>query len=139
MECDRIFVYGTLRNAVRPDVHARYLGTKARYLGTGDTAGDLWRVTWYPAMTFGGGRVKGEVYQIGDPRVWSELDEYEACDLERPETSEYTRKVVNVRLDDAREISAWCYFYLGKTGGLVRIASGDFAGSDTNERDDGRE
>ena len=51
MDCDHIFVYGTLRKTIRPDVHARYLGGRSEFVGLGTIEGELWRVTWYPAMT----------------------------------------------------------------------------------------
>lgn len=136
MDCDHIFVYGTLRKTIRPDVHARYLGGRSEFVGLGTIEGELWRVTWYPAMTRGAGRVKGEVYRITDSGVWHGLDEFEACDLARPETSEYTREVVRVRLEDARDISAWSYFFLGDTRRLARISGGDFAECDPGERND---
>lgn len=124
---DSIFVYGTLRKDVLSHIHARYLGDRAEYIGPATAAGDLWRVTWYPALTRGSGRVRGEVYRLLDPAAWTGLDEFEACDLANPESSEYTREIVPVRLDDGREIPAWCYFYLGETASLTRIDSGDFA------------
>lgn len=127
MESDFIFVYGTLRRSVRPDVHERYLGERAEFVGEATAAGELWRVTWYPAMTRGDGWVKGEVFRLIDLAAWAGLDEFEACDMERPAESEYTREVVPVRMQDGTELAAWCYFYLGETKGLVRIETGDFA------------
>lgn len=136
---DHIFVYGTLRKAIRPDVHARYLGDRAEYVGSGTVAGDLWRVSWYPAMTKGDGRVFGEVYRLLESGAWVGLDEFEACDLARPGTSEYTREVVSVGLEGGAHISAWCYFYLGETSSLTRIVTGDFADCDSQDEHDGRE
>jgi gamma-glutamylcyclotransferase (GGCT)/AIG2-like uncharacterized protein YtfP len=136
---DHIFVYGTLRKAIRPDVHARYLGDQAEYVGSGTVAGELWRVSWYPAMTTGDGRVFGEVYRLRDAGAWVGLDEFEACDLGRPGTSEYTREIVPVDLVGGGNVSAWCYFYLGETGSLTRIETGDFADSDCRDEHDGRE
>jgi len=130
MECDRIFVYGTLRRAARPDVHERFLGARAEFLGRGTVSGRLWRVSWYPALTRGAAdeRVMGEVYRLSEPATMiAELDTFEVCDLQNPAQSEYTRKVVTVAMDDGSEITAWCYFFLGPTEGLSRIKMGDFA------------
>lgn len=133
---DFLFVYGTLRKSVRPDVHARYLGERADFVANGTATGELWRVTWYPAMTRGEGRVRGEVYRLRDAAAWKGLDEFEACDLSRPERSEYTREVVPVVLDDGQEVLAWCYFYLGETDSLSKIETGDFADCECQETDE---
>jgi len=78
-------------------------------------------------MTRGSGRVRGELYRLLDPAAWVGLDEFEACDLARPEVSEYTREIIPVRLEDGTDLEAWCYFYLGETAPLTKIESGDFA------------
>jgi len=131
MECDRIFVYGTLRRAARPDIHRQFLGEKAEFVGAGRVAGRLWRVDWYPALTEAeaeGEEVRGELYRLKDPVAsLAELDRFEVCDLARPEVSEYTRRVVPVQMHDGSQQIAWCYFYLGSVAGLKRIESGDFA------------
>lgn len=132
MECDRIFVYGTLRKGVRPDIHQRYLGDQAEFLGDGTVAGRLWRVDWYPALTEGlaaDERVLGEVYRLLQPtESIAELDRFEVCDLKRPEASEYTRRIVAITLGNGSETTAWCYYFLGAVDGLQRLKSGDFAG-----------
>ena len=110
MECDRIFVYGTLRKASRPDIHNRFLGTRAELLGRGTARGRLWRVSWYPALTqsAAGERVVGEVYRLSDPSsMIAELDTFEVCDLNNPSESEYTREIVTVVLEDGIELAAW--------------------------------
>ncbi len=132
MECDRVFVYGTLRRGARADIHARYLGERAEFVGKGTVAGRLWRVSWYPALTAASvatDRVVGEVYRLREPvRMLAELDRFEVCDLSRPEESEYTRRIAEVGFVDGRGVSAWCYYYLGSIDGMKRIAAGDFAG-----------
>jgi len=133
---NHLFAYGTLRKSVRPDVHARYLGERAEFVGEGTADGDLWLVSWYPAMTHGEGKVRGEVYRLRDDDVWSGLDEFEACDLARPESAEYTRETVRVRLDSGEETAAWCYFFLGETAGLQRIDTGDFADCDRQDENE---
>lgn len=134
-----LFVYGTLRKSVRPDVHARYLGEQAEFVAHGTATGDLWRVTWYPAMTRGSGRVRGEVYRLRNTAAWIGLDEFEACDLMRPDTSEYTREVIPVCLEGGEKVMAWCYFYLGETRGLQRIDTGDFADCDRRDEHERRQ
>jgi gamma-glutamylcyclotransferase (GGCT)/AIG2-like uncharacterized protein YtfP len=132
MESDLVFVYGTLRSVARADIHDRYLGRRADFIGNGTVAGKLWRVSWYPALTLGTSpedRVVGEVYRLRRPaEMLAELDRFEVCDLSRPEESEYTREIVEVRRADEEPVSAWCYRYLGSVAGLIRIISGDFAG-----------
>lgn len=132
MDCDLIFVYGTLRRAARDDIHSRYLGERAEAIGKGTVCGKLWRVSWYPALTHGDAdtdRVTGEVYRLSDPDgMITELDRFEVCDLARPEESEYTREIVDMRLAAGGTLRAWCYFFLGPVAGLERIESGDFTG-----------
>ena len=132
MQCDRIFVYGTLRREARRDVHEQFLGSRAEFLGKGAVQGRLWRVSWYPALTQGAERerVVGEVYRLSDPpTMLAELDRFEVCDLHDPAASEYTRKIVPVEMHDveAKELTAWCYFFLGSTAGLTHLKTGDFA------------
>jgi len=131
MDCDLIFVYGTLRASVRSDIHGQFLGDRAEFIGEGSVVGRLWKVSWYPAMTRAespGERVKGEVYRLmARDQMMAELDEFEVCDLENPAESEYTRELVEVNLENGSVIGAWCYLFLGKTGLLMHIPDGDFS------------
>lgn len=131
MDCDLIFVYGTLRSSVRSDIHGRFLGDRAEYVGSGWIVGRLWKVSWYPAMTRGDSReerVIGDVYRLTErDQMLAELDDFEVCDLENPAESEYTRELVEVTLDVGSVITAWAYLFLGKTGNLTRIPGGDFS------------
>lgn len=129
-QCANVFVYGTLRKAARPDIHARFLGGQSKWLGEGAVAGRLFLVSWFPALVRADkadDQVLGEVFRLTDfEKTILPLDEFEGCDLEKPQTSEYTRGIVPVRMRDGSTMPAWCYFYLRSVDGLERIASGDF-------------
>lgn len=131
MDSDLVFVYGTLRRSVRPDIHERFLGARAKLLGSGTVQGRLWKVSWYPALTRSSSqedRVIGELFQLGDKaRMLAELDDFEVCDLTNPAKSEYTRELLEVTLEDGSKVQAWGYLYLGSTDDLERIESGDFS------------
>lgn len=123
-----LFVYGTLRRAVRPDIHFRYLGADALSLGSGRVRGRLYLVSWYPALVRSDSPedwVRGEVYQIA-PARWPQLDEFEDCRPDSPGESLYAREPGEVRLESGEQIEAWAYFYLRPVTNLPRITSGDF-------------
>lgn len=131
MKSDLVFVYGTLRRSVRPDIHERFLGEQAEFVGRGTVPGRLWRVSWYPALTRAEqavDRVVGEVFRLRDAlQMLSELDDFEVCDLSNPAKSEYTRELLEVALEDDSTVQAWCYIYLGEPDDLEWIRSGDFS------------
>lgn len=121
MDSRHLFVYGTLRPGATAPQAARLAG-EARCLGIGESPGRLLRIARYPGLVAGGGRVRGEVYELLSPRRTLEwLDRYEGPD--------FRREVVTVRLEEVGELQAWAYLYRGPRRGCPEIPGGDFLGS----------
>ncbi|MFB8786923.1 gamma-glutamylcyclotransferase family protein, partial [Pasteurella multocida] len=73
-----LFVYGTLMSHTRT-AKALRLGRAAELIGPATLRGLLYRISWYPGLVEGDGRVHGEVHRLKDPAaslVW--LDAYES-------------------------------------------------------------
>lgn len=80
MRGELIFVYGTLRRAIKGDM-ARLLSRQADYVAQGTYQGQLFRVAAYPGVVPSDDPeevVTGDVYALRSPkRVLPELDQYE--------------------------------------------------------------
>jgi gamma-glutamylcyclotransferase (GGCT)/AIG2-like uncharacterized protein YtfP len=124
-EC--VFFYGTLMNGfewrLRADVDHRL-----EPLGRGWIEAALFDLGPFPAaVPAAGSRVWGETCRMRDPAsVLAVLDEIEEFDASDPETSLFTRRVVDVTLDAGVTRSAWVYFYNAPIEGAVPIDSGDY-------------
>jgi len=114
MNGELVFVYGTLRRGASN----HYRIQSAEFVTAGSVCGQLFRVTWYPALLSGGpDLVKGELYRVSSSSL-SELDEFEGC--------EYRRIKTEVLLEDGTSEQAWVWEWLGNTNKLVRVLSGDW-------------
>ena len=127
----RLFVYGTLREAVG---HAMYrvLARAAHRLGFATVPGALVDLGSYPGLVVTGsdiGRVKGEVYAL-DPAAAEAtlalLDSYEGCAPSDPTPHEYRRLQLRVTFEDGSEGDAWTYVLNRPHSGLPRIPDGDY-------------
>jgi gamma-glutamylcyclotransferase (GGCT)/AIG2-like uncharacterized protein YtfP len=83
-----------------------WLATRATWRGVGVVPGLLHRVSYYPALTPGGGWVRGDVYELPEPpeSLLVVLDAFEEC-RGQPE-DEYRRGDVSVTLDDGHRLTA---------------------------------
>jgi gamma-glutamylcyclotransferase (GGCT)/AIG2-like uncharacterized protein YtfP len=131
MTDDHLFVYGTLRQESKSEMHH----ILARYAEVVDKAvcrGRLYIVNEYPGLVTSDDPndvVHGEVYKLRCPDVvLSTLDAYEECGPNFPEPTEYVRRKENVRLKSGRVITAWVYIFNRTTDELKRIESGEFYG-----------
>lgn len=114
-----LFVYGTLRPFVAIEM-AKWLRGAAQYLGPATTSGRLYDLGAYPGMRAARGRrerVVGDVYRVGNPRVFRVLDRYE---------TEFVRERCVVKLERGSRRRAWVYRYRHGVAGTTRIASGDY-------------
>lgn len=121
----RLFVYGHLR---RGQVGYERLGLAqhVQWLGEAQVHGRLYDLGDYPGLVLEGeGRVQGELLAFNDPVLWASLDEYEDCDPENPDASEYRR--VEIELLGAGR--AWTYVYNRPVGDLALIAGGRWIGA----------
>ena len=110
---------------------ARLLRQNARLLGRAYTTGHLYSLGWYPGATHNpatGHRVWGEVYEIINDLILSELDQYEGIQ-HRPH-DDYARREVPVWLVGSglvpTQVRCQMYVYCQDTTGLSLIESGDF-------------
>ncbi len=135
MRGELIFVYGTLRRAVKGDM-ARLLSRHADHVAQGRYQGRLYQVAGYPGVVPSDDpeeAVTGDVYALRSPkRVLPTLDQYEGCGPGFPKPTEYVRRRQDVLLENGTVCRAWVYLYNRSTDRLRKIASGDFlAPSDT--------
>ena len=113
---DLLFTYGTLMRGFR--LH-HLLARGAEYVGPGLVTGRMIDFGSYPgAVADRGGTLRGEVYRVTEPALWSRLDSAEG--------PQYHRREVAVRSEDGREMAAWIYWYIGPLDRGVPIPGGDY-------------
>lgn len=124
---DFLFVYGTLRRGAG---HAmgEWLGERADWQGEAwCEAARLYRVSWYPALQPGRAdeRVRGDLFRLREAAaIWPALDAFEG--VAGKADDEYERRPRPVRLDDGRQVEAWCYWYRREVTGLLHLPAGDW-------------
>ncbi|MBI1354620.1 MAG: gamma-glutamylcyclotransferase [Acidobacteria bacterium] len=104
----------------------RRLGIQAqlRLLGPCLLHGRLYDLGRYPALRLGEGRVRGELYELLDPRLLAFLDRFEDYDPAQPSRSQYRRERVRL-IEPARW--AWVYVYNQSFAGRPWVRSGSWA------------
>jgi pyruvate carboxylase len=116
-----LFVYGTLRRAVRHPLH-RLMKQQATLIDSGTFRGKLFDLGRYPGTVpsrLSTDRVKGEVYWLNTSGTALEiLDQYEG--------TRFRRKRAAIALDNGREVTAWIYLYPGSVKHRKLIPSGDY-------------
>jgi len=123
-----VFFYGTLMTPFNRPGRQR-VNPKLAYTGRGSIHAALFDLGIYPAAVPADddSRVWGETYEMLDQAVvLSTLDEIEGYRPAEPERSLYLRTLVDVTLDDGRQLPAWAYFYNAPLGRAQRIDSGDY-------------
>ncbi|OFW16320.1 MAG: hypothetical protein A3F70_11500 [Acidobacteria bacterium RIFCSPLOWO2_12_FULL_67_14] len=124
---DLVFFYGTLMRPFNWTARLR-VDEHLMYVGRGSIAGALFDLGIYPAaVPASDAQVWGELFRMAHPAiVLPQLDEFEGCRSEEPESSLYTRALTPVLLEDGRTVDAWAYFYNAPLGRAERIHSGDY-------------
>lgn len=113
---DLLFTYGTLMRGFR--LH-HLLDGRALLVGPGQVTGRIIDLGSYPgAVADRDGALRGEVYRVTEPALWSRLDSVEG--------PQYHRREVAVRTEDGREMAAWIYWYIGPLDRGVPIPGGDY-------------
>jgi gamma-glutamylcyclotransferase (GGCT)/AIG2-like uncharacterized protein YtfP len=121
---DLLAVYGELLSA--PDLRqGPQLESHCRLVGSCWIPGVLLDLGKYPGLVFGEGQVLGELWEIGDPTLFEELDEFEGYDPDREDDSQYVRRRMEL-IEPAG--TAWVYAYSGSGEGHQRVESGDWRG-----------
>ena len=129
VECDQLFVYGTLRRGFRLHYHLIRIG--ASYRADGRVAGELFDLGNYPGarpIIQGGAWVLGELFHLQCPlpdlKVLDQVEEFVPTDREG---SEFIRAVTEVIQADGQRQSAWIYWLSKRVEAKQRIDSGDYA------------
>ena len=129
MTSDRLFVYGTLMRGFDHPM-ARLLSANADFMGEAKCRGRLYLVKHYPGLVLSDDPadiVFGELYRLRErDAMLREFDIYEACGEGFAPPTEYSRKMLQVTLDNGAVSEVWTYLYNWPVTQLPRIASGRF-------------
>lgn len=120
-----LFVYGLLLRGM--ESHGRLDPLLCRFEGEATVSGKLYDLGPYPALRIDEpGTVHGELYEITDPAIICELDEYEGYHG-RDDTCRYIRREVPVQCE-GKTVQAWVYAYNPRRTltGAVAVESGEF-------------
>lgn len=117
-----LFVYGSLRRG-SGQAMSLWLAQRAVWEGMACVQGDLYRVSWYPALVAGCGQVRGDVYRV-PIALLDELDAYEAIQ-QRPD-DEYRRDTAQVKMAAGGYCKAYVYWYRLPVHGLEKVPDGDW-------------
>jgi len=125
---DLIFVYGTLLQGIQSNV-AQYFHTNASFIGEGLMEGELYDLGMYPGAVYtseSDSKVYGHIFQLKNPTtVLQVLDQYEGCPPDRPQPTEYIRKLVPIFLKNEKK-ECWVYVYNLPTDKKEKITSGNY-------------
>jgi gamma-glutamylcyclotransferase (GGCT)/AIG2-like uncharacterized protein YtfP len=123
-----VFVYGTLREAVRGPVQ-KAVTEGWELVGHGTVAAELYDLGAYPGAVpsaAGGPRVWGELYGVPDAEeALPRLDHHEGCGPGHAPPHEFARALVDVTLESGETVEAWVYWYRWEPAGRL-IGSGDY-------------
>ncbi|KAA0990838.1 gamma-glutamylcyclotransferase family protein [Dyadobacter aurulentus] len=127
-ELTRLFTYGTLKRGF-DNPFAQKLHANASYVGKGFFHGKLYKIDWYPGAVYepgSAGKVYGDIFQIQDPELLRELDEYEEV-LEDEAASLYIRREIPIFIENESTMPCWTYLFNQPVQDLGLIESGIFA------------
>lgn len=123
MEDLPLAVYGSLRPPYSTMANLG-ISDRVEHLGPCYVEGRLVDFGDYPALIEGGGRVRADLFAVGDDAL-AVLDRFESYYPEAAGRSMYLRKRIRL-LDPDRE--AWVYVYQGDPGSRPLVESGDWVG-----------
>ncbi|CAG5071610.1 hypothetical protein DYBT9623_03605 [Dyadobacter sp. CECT 9623] len=122
-----LFTYGTLKKGF-DNPFAEKLAAVSNYVGEGYFHGKLYKIDWYPGAVYepqSAEKVYGEIFEILDPGILQELDEYEDV-LEDQAASLYIRREIPIFTENELPVSCWTYLYNQPVHDLQLIQSGIF-------------
>jgi len=119
-EC--IALYGSLRESDLSKGKPS-LEQKLSPIGPCSIPGYLYDLGKYPGLVKGPGIVTGELYEIVDPTILNELDEYEGFNRTNPNESLFVRRGVQLTKP---VVDCWIYYYSGEIRPERRIQNGDW-------------
>jgi len=118
----RLAVYGLLLDDAGPPDAPR-LRDGGRLVGPATIPGVLVDLGAYPGLVEGPGTVRGELWELLDPRLLAVADRYEGYDPRRPDAGPYVRREIGLVRP---AVDAWAYLYVGPRDGLQRVPGGDW-------------
>lgn len=119
-----LFVYGTLR-AGSGHAMQQHLAARAQWLQAAWVQGRLFRVSYYPGLVPGAGRVRGDLYRLPEATaLLAELDAFE--DIRGEAADEYRRQLTAVQTEKGEWLQAWVYWYQRPVEGLLEVRGGDW-------------
>ncbi len=125
---DYLFVYGTLLSAIGHPV-GNFLRSNTTFVGIGVTQGQLYDLGEYPGLIVNiniKNQVSGEIYQLENHTVLSQIDQYEGISQYTNSNDEYSRQKVLVKMEKQTDIMAWTYIYVRSLTDKAKIISGDY-------------
>jgi gamma-glutamylcyclotransferase (GGCT)/AIG2-like uncharacterized protein YtfP len=125
--CDKLFVYGTLRNNFENE-YAKFLQKHSKYWGNGYFFGQLFDVGDYPGAVYDAlctEKVFGDIFLLKNKEVLHMLDAYEGVGESNPQPQEYKREMIAI-FSEGQAISCWTYLYNHPLQTLKKISSGDY-------------
>ncbi|MDX1580917.1 MAG: gamma-glutamylcyclotransferase family protein, partial [Alphaproteobacteria bacterium] len=93
MRISRIFLYGLVRYR-QPAFEELRLGEGLKFLSAATAPGMIFDLGDYPGFVAGAGEVKGDLFEITNPRILERLDAFEDYDPNRPGRSLYIRRPI---------------------------------------------
>ncbi|MFN3383370.1 MAG: gamma-glutamylcyclotransferase [Archaeoglobaceae archaeon] len=119
---NKIFAYGTLERLLL----SNSIATSVRYVGRGRIQAKLYDLGEYPgAVEHSESYVCGRVYEVENiEEILPQLDEYEEFYPDKPASSLFIRKVLNVFMDNGEAVRAFVYLYNGNVEGKKVIPTG---------------
>ena len=97
-----------------------WLAQHAHYIGAAKLKGQLYQVSYYPALVKGDDWIVGDVYAC-PAETWPHLDAFEEAEGLDPE---YDRHLTPVLLATGQWLSAWVYWYRRPTTGMTAVVGG---------------
>lgn len=120
----RIAFYGSLMLPF-PTLDRLDLAGRLELLGPCLIPGRLHDLGPYPGLAPGQGRVRGQLFAIGDSGALTVLDRFEGFDQNDRAASEYLRR--RLTLLEPAGVDAWVYVLNRDVAGLPAIEGGDWA------------
>jgi len=117
-----LFLYGTLMRGLDA-MDSLSANSCLQFLREAQVRGQLYDLGSYPGLLPGQGLVRGEVYEVLNPRIWSILDPYEDYLPGNETGSLYLREQLELSDGSGR---VWTYIYNEKVGEHSLIADGDW-------------
>ena len=124
-----LFVYGTLLRDHAPREVSGVV-RKLKPVGAAKMNGELYDLGEYPGAIAAPGKhskVSGQVFEILDPALLKELDQYEGYDPARPKRSLFLRKRRFVTLGNGRRLLSWVYIFNGVPKGGQLLDHGNYS------------